>query len=385
MKIAVLKETANYEHRVAISPETVKKFVEMGFNVCIEKDAGVTAAISDAEYVAAGARVSSVPLELLADANILLKVQPGNIDTKNDLNEFKLLPEHAIVIGMLAPYDNKQAIETYNNKKISCFAMEFVPRITRAQTMDVLSSQSNLAGYKAVIEGANEFGKIFPMLMTAAGTISPTRVLVLGAGVAGLQAIATAKRLGAIVSAFDVRAAAKEQVESLGASFIEVTSSDNLETTGGYAKETSDEYRNKQQALIGEALKKIDIVICTALIPGKKAPQLITEEMLANIKPGSVIVDLATASGGNCARSEKDKIITHEGIKIIGHSNMPARVANDASKLYAKNLYNFISLLYDKETQKISINLEDEIIKNSLITHNGEIVNNLVKENYNHG
>jgi NAD(P) transhydrogenase subunit alpha len=385
MKIAVLKERSSNEKRVAISVETAKKLVEMGFSVCIEKGAGENSSVSDEEYKNAGAKVSNVPLEILADANILLVVQPSLKDDNDELNTLKLLPEGAIIIGMLSPYENKQIIEGYNSKKLTSFAMEFVPRITRAQSMDVLSSQSNLAGYKAVIEAANEFGKIFPMMMTAAGTISPAKVLVLGAGVAGLQAIATARRMGAVVSAFDVRAAAKEQVQSLGANFIEVPAEDNLETAGGYAKEASEEYKKKQQALIIEALKKHDIVICTALIPGRKAPQLISEEMLAHVRPGSVIIDLATGSGGNCAMSKKDKVVIHKGIKIVGHSNMAARVPCDASRLYAKNLFNFVGLLHDREKNQIRINLEDEIIRSSLITHEGEIVNNQIKESYNNG
>jgi NAD(P) transhydrogenase subunit alpha len=386
MKIAVLKERAAGERRVAISPETTKKLVEMGFAVYIEKNAGDASNMSDEDYRIAGAKISNIPLEIIADANIILKVQATPLDDNDELNESKLLPQGAIVIGLLSPFENKAIIQAYNKKNITSFALELLPRITRAQTMDVLSSQSNLAGYRAIIEASYEFGKAMPMMMTAAGTITPAKVLVLGAGVAGLQAIATARRLGAIVSAFDVRKIAKEQVESLGASFIEVPAEDsaNFETSGGYAKEMSEEYKMKQQSLICEALKKSDMVICTALIPGKRAPMLINEEMFGYLRPGSVVVDLATASGGNCAYSKKDKVVCQKNVKIIGYSNMASRIAADSSKLYAKNLFNFLNLLYHKESRKIYLNFDDEIVKSSLITHEGAIINNAVKESYNH-
>jgi NAD(P) transhydrogenase subunit alpha len=373
MKIAVLKEKATGEKRVAITPDIVKKFVDLGIEICIEKGAGLQATITDAEYEKAGAKLSSVPLEIIADASIVLKVQPSPKSDDKQLNELSLLKKGGVLIGLLSPFDNKDLIKKYAHNQINAFAMEFVPRITRAQTMDVLSSQSNLAGYKAMLDAAAEFGKAIPMMMTAAGTIPPAKVLVIGAGVAGLQAIATARRLGAVVSAFDVRAAAKEQVESLGAKFIEVKSEGNFETSGGYAKEMSDEYKQQQQALLQETLKTQDIVICTALIPGKQAPLLITETMLENMKPGSVIVDLAVASGGNCAWSERDQIVERNNIKIIGYSNMASRIAHDASKLYSKNLFNFVMLLLDKD-KNLNINLSDEIIKNTLVTYNGEIV-----------
>lgn len=378
MKIAVLRERAEREHRVAITPETVKKFINLGIDVCIEKGAGIKSYITDEQYIAAGAKISSIPLEILADAQILLKVQ-NNI-AESDLDEISFMQENTIIIGMLNVFENKHAIQQYANKKITSFALELLPRITRAQNMDVLSSQNNLAGYRAVIEALNLSSKVFPMMMTAAGTISPAKVLVLGAGVAGLQAIATAKRLGAIVSVFDVRKAAKEQVESLGASFIEVDSDVSFESQSGYAKETTQEYKEKQELLIKEALLKHDIVICTALIPGKKAPILINEEMLKETNPGTIIVDLAASYGGNCALSKKDKIVEYNGIKIIGCSNLPASMAMDASKLYARNLFNFVNLIYNSSKRELEINLDDEIIKNTLITYNGQIVHADLRE-----
>jgi len=282
---------------------------------------------------------------------------------------------------MLNPYENIDRIGRLAAGGISAFSLEFIPRISRAQGMDVLSSQSNLAGYKAVLDGVSEFGKVVPMMMTAAGTITPAKVLVLGAGVAGLQAIATAKRLGAVVFAFDVRPVAKEQVESLGATFIEVPMEEkDAETKGGYAREMSTEYKKLQAELVHNTLKKMDIAITTALIPGKPAPILITEEMVRDMKPGSVIVDLAVNSGGNCPLSRPDKIIVKYGVKIVAYENVPSRVAVDASALYARNIYNFLGLLIDKETKKPAINMNDEIIKNSLITHEGRIMNQAIKE-----
>jgi NAD(P) transhydrogenase subunit alpha len=381
MKVAVLKENKPYETRVAATPETVRKMVELGCAVCVQAGAGEGASISDAEFAEAGARVSAVPLEIIADADIVLKLQPSEQSEPATLDELALMKQGAILIGMLSPYENSALIRDYAAKSITAFAMEFVPRITRAQGMDVLSSQSNLAGYKSVLDAVSVLGKAVPMMMTAAGTIAPARALILGAGVAGLQAIATAKRLGAIVSAFDVRPAAREQVESLGANFIEVPSEESkgAETSGGYAKEMSSDYKQKQQLLIHETLKKQDIVITTALIPGKPAPLLITEAMVADMKCGAVIVDMATASGGNCAVSKKDEVVMHHGVTVIGYSNIAARIPADASKLYAKNLLNFMMLLIDKETRTISINREDEIIKGALLTMNGEIVHPALK------
>lgn len=376
MKVAILKENKPYESRVAATPETVKKMVELGCDVCVQSGAGEAASISDEEFVQAGARLSTIPLEIIADADIVLKLQPSERVAGQDLDELSLMKEGAILIGMLSPYENAELIQSYAKKKITAFSMEFVPRISRAQSMDVLSSQSNLAGYKSVLDAVSVYGKAVPMMMTAAGTIAPARALILGAGVAGLQAIATAKRLGATVSAFDVRPAAREQVQSLGATFIEVPSEEtkNAETSGGYAKEMSEDYKKKQQALIHETLKKQDIVITTALIPGKPAPVLITEDMVKDMKLGSVIVDMAAVSGGNCILTEKDKVVTKYGVTLIGYSNIPSRIAADASKLYAKNLLNFMMLLINKETKTITLNREDEIIKGAMLTTGGEIV-----------
>jgi H+-translocating NAD(P) transhydrogenase subunit alpha len=371
MKIGVLKERSANETRVAISPVTAKSYVDMGFKVFIEIGAGVSSGFSNEDFEKAGAIISKVPLEIVGDADLVLKVQPSY--GKN--SEKELMKDGAIIIGLLSPFENKDLFKDYNDKKINSFAMEFVPRITRAQAMDVLSSQSNLAGYRAVIEASYEYNRIFPMLITAAGTISPTRVLVLGAGVAGLQAIATAKRLGSIVSAFDVRSAAKEQVESVGGNFVEVPKTQDFETTGGYAKEADEEYKRKQSELIHQEIKKANIVICTALIPGRKAPILVTKQMVEDMKIGSVIVDLAAVNGGNCEVTESDKVIEHNNVKVIGYTNYASRVAANASELYAKNLFNFVKLLIDKDKKNLHINFEDEIIKAALITHNGNTVN----------
>ncbi len=375
MKISILKERAINESRVAASPDTVKKLKELGFEVYIEKGAGEASNFSDEDYKNAGAKVTNVIFEILADTDILLKVQATLDNNNEEFNEFKLLPEKVVIIGLLSPFENKALIEQYANKKYTSFAMELMPRITRAQSMDVLSSMSNLAGYKAVIEAANELNSVFPMMMTAAGTISPVKMLIIGAGVAGLQAIATGRRLGAIVSAFDIRSAAKEQVESLGGKFIEVPNDDAAQKDQVYATEASDDYKAKQQALIAEAVKKSDIVITTSMIPGKKAPLLISQEMVESMKPGSVIVDLAMITGGNCQLSQKDQMVVHNGVKIIGYTNMASKVAADASPLYARNLLNFVELIYDKENKKIVINQEDEIIKSTLVTYQGQIVN----------
>jgi len=296
-------------------------------------------------------------------------------------DELGAMQSGAILVGMLNPYGAKDTVQQYASANISAFSMEFVPRITRAQAMDVLSSQSNLAGYRAVIEGAAEYGRALPMMMTAAGTVAPARVLILGAGVAGLQAIATAKRLGAIVSAFDVRPAVKEQVQSLGATFVEVDpeATANAETSGGYAKEMGEDYKRKQAQKIHDTLKKTDIAISTALIPGKPAPVLITEDMVKDMKLGSIIVDLAVESGGNCPLSEVGKIVTKHGVKIMGLTNIPGRIAADASALYARNLFNFVSLMIDKASNSIKINMEDEIIKGTLLTHSGALVHSTLK------
>jgi H+-translocating NAD(P) transhydrogenase subunit alpha len=378
MKIAVLKERASAEHRVAISAEVVKKLVGSGVNVHIEQGAGKDSLISDDDYVKAGAKVSKVLLEIVADANVVLKVQPS--PKGKELTELDFITPGALLVGLLSPHNNKELLKQYADKKITSAAVELLPRITKAQGMDVLSSQSNLAGYLSVIRAATEYGRAFPMMMTAAGTISPARVLIMGAGVAGLQAIATAKRLGAIVSVFDVRAAAKEQVESLGGKFIEVPVEEDGSTNAGYAKEMSEEYKAKQKQLIHDTIKKSDIVITTALIPGRPAPRLITSSMIKDMRVGSVIIDLAAASGGNCEGSIADKIVNYDGIKIIGYSNLPAEIAAESSKLYSRNLYNFLEYITNKEFKVANINFDDEIIKACVLTHDGQIVHPAFKE-----
>ncbi len=362
MKILVLKENKETENRVAFTPDLAKKYDKLGFEINIEKGAGLNSAISDQDYIDAGAKICNDANAALSDADIIISVQRTDID----LSKVK---KDTIFISMLNPHFNKDAIDKLIDAGVKPFALEFVPRITRAQSMDVLSSQSNLAGYVAVLDAVANMQKCIPMMMTAAGTVSAAKVMILGAGVAGLQAIATAKRLGAVVCAFDVRPAAKEQVQSLGAKFIEVESDNSdTETKGGYAKEMDDEYKKRQEALIAETIKKQDIVISTALIPGKKAPILIKKEMVESMKSGSVVTDLAAVNGGNCELTKLNEINEVNGVKIIGHENYPSLVSIDASKLYAKNIYNFIELLLDKEKKEISINLEDEILKASLIT-----------------
>jgi NAD(P) transhydrogenase subunit alpha len=370
MKLAVLREKATNETRVAITPEIVKEYINIGVAVEIEKKAGELAGFSDEAYKAAGAKIFTDADKVLGTTDILLRVQQPTATV------VAKMPAGSIIVGMLASANDSSLINKYAANKVSAFALEFLPRITRAQNMDILSSQSNLAGYKAVIDAVAEFNRVVPMMMTAAGTIRPAKVLVLGAGVAGLQAIATAKRLGAIVSAFDVRTVAKEQVQSLGATFIEVAQEkdEEGETKAGYAKEMSDEYKKKQSELIHATLKENDIVICTALIPGRTAPMLIPEKMVKDMKSGSVIVDLAVASGGNCALSEKDKIVVKHDVKIIGYSNMAGRVSTDASRLYAKNLYNFVSPMINSKLKKLKIDFEDEVLQACLLTHDGKIV-----------
>jgi NAD(P) transhydrogenase subunit alpha len=372
MILGVLKEILSGERRVAISPETAKKYVAMGIEVVVQSGAGEGSHISDKDFKDAGAKIGSKDNVLQADA--ILKVQPP-LD-----GELKGMKKGTFLISLLSPLENKEGIEKLASLGISAFSMELIPRISRAQSMDVLSSQSNLAGYRAVIDAVAEYGKAVPMMMTAAGTVKPAKALVLGAGVAGLQAIATAKRLGAIVSAFDVRPAVKEQVQSLGATFVEVKAEEaaSAETKGGYAKEMSEDYQRRQRELIHETIRQQDIVVSTALIPGKPAPELITEAMVRDMKAGSVIVDLAVAAGGNCRLSERGKIVTKHGVKLIGYDNMPSRIAADASLLYARNLFNFLSLLYQKEKKKIELSMDDEIIKGCLVMLNGKIVHPLL-------
>jgi NAD(P) transhydrogenase subunit alpha len=373
MKLFVLKERRPDERRVAATPETVKKLIGLGYQVSVEQGAGISASYTDSAYQSAGAVIADTAA--VSDADVVLKVQrPMTAD--EGIDELSALKAGAILIATLNPHGAKASLPLYNQQNISSLAMELVPRITRAQSMDVLSSQSNLSGYKAVLDAAAEFGRAFPMMMTAAGTIPPARVMVMGAGVAGLQAIATARRLGAIVCATDVRLAAKEQVESLGASFVVAESEElkNAETAGGYAKEMSDDFKQKQAALIAETIKKQDIVICTALIPGRTAPQLVSEAMVRSMKTGAVIIDLAVEQGGNCALSQAGQIVDVDGVKIVGHCNVPSRIAVDASALYARNIYNFIAAYHDKEHNNFKINPDDEIIKAMLLTHEGKIV-----------
>jgi NAD(P) transhydrogenase subunit alpha len=375
MKIAIPKERRANEARVAASPETVKKFVALGCDVTVEKGAGLDAAITDGAFEEAGASIAATADAALSDADLVLKVQrPICSGSDSELGSYK---KGAVLASIMDPYRADDDLAALAKAGLTAFAMDFMPRITRAQSMDVLSSQANLAGYKAVLDGTAVYGKAFPLMMTAAGTIHPAKVLVMGAGVAGLQAIATARRLGAVVSATDVRPAAKEQVESLGASFLAVEDEEfkQAETAGGYAKEMSDAYKEKQAVLLAEALKKQDMVITTALIPGRPAPILVTKDMVASMKPGSVVVDLAVDNGGNCELSEGGKVVTTEnGVTIVAHHNVPSRLATDASALYARNLFNFISLFYDKEANGLKIDWDDEIIKGTLISRDGAIV-----------
>ena len=361
MIVGSIKEDLSLEKRVSITPETAKNIISLGLKVCIEKDYAAHLGIDDNEYKNTGVEIKESLSEVLNSSNLIIKV---NCPSENEVS---LLKEKTILIGMLNPSKNKDRIEKIIKKKIKTFSLELLPRITRAQSMDVLSSQSNLAGYRAVIECVAEFEKAVPMMMTAAGTVPAAKVLVIGAGVAGLQAIATAKRLGAIVSATDVRAASKEQVESLGGKFLTVEQAEDMETAGGYAKETSDEYKKKQAEIMKDALKKNDIVICTALIPGKPAPRILTEDLVKLMRPGSIVYDLAAEQGGNSAFSEAGKINIVDGIKIIGVKSLMNRLPLTASSLYSKNLFSFIRNLYSREKKDFNINLEDEIIEKSLI------------------
>lgn len=369
MKIAIAKEKLDAEKRVAASPETVKKLKALGADIAVVAGAGVAAAMTDDAYRAAGAAVVSED-EAYKDADVVLKVRHPSQD------EIARMKKGALLIGILSPYQEKDLLKAYAAQGVNALAMELVPRITRAQNMDVLSSQANLAGYRAVLEAAYEYGHGFPLLMTAAGTVSAAKVFVMGAGVAGLQAIATARRLGAQVSATDVRPASKEQVQSLGASFVMVENEETkaAETAGGYAKEMSDDYKRQQAQLISDTIKKQDIVITTALIPGKKAPVLVTEEMVKSMKTGSVIVDLAVEQGGNCALSKAGEVVDANGVKIVGQLNLPSRIAADASALYARNLLNFLTPLVDKDTKSLKVNWEDEIVKATTLTRDGAIV-----------
>ena len=360
MIIGTVSENKELEKRISITPEIAKKYISNGFEVMIEKDLASHLGITDKEFLDEGCKIDSRE-NVLDQSNIILQL--NLLDEKST----NLLKEDKILIGNFNSSSNKELISSISNKKINVFSMELLPRITRAQSMDILSSQANLAGYKAVVDSFAMFKKAIPMMMTAAGTISAAKVLVVGAGVAGLQAIATAKRMGAIVFATDVRLASKEQVESLGGKFLVVEGAENLETEGGYAKEASEEFKKKQEELLAETLKKIDVVICTALIPGKKAPKIIQENMIENMKPGSVIYDLAASQGGNAAFTKANKTIEKNGVTIVGESTILNKLPTSASNLYAKNLFNFVLNLYDKDNKKININLEDEIVSKTLV------------------
>lgn len=366
MKVAVPKETMAYERRVALTPDVVQSMVKAGFEVLVEKDAGLNSYFDNAAYTTAGARLIDSVSSLYAEADVVLKV---NAPTSSEIQQMK---SGAVLISLMYAATNPELISACSSRGISAFSMDAIPRISRAQKMDVLSSQANLAGYKAVIIGAAALGKIFPLLMTAAGTIKPSKVVIMGAGVAGLQAIATAKRLGAIVEVSDIRPETKEQVESLGGRFIEVKGDDSIKVEGGYVKNVSEEFLKKQQALIAKHISEADLVITTALIPGKKAPVLVTEDMVKSMKMGSVIVDMAVGQGGNCVLSEVNKHVVKHGVTIIGESNLPSLLPLNASELYAKNIQAFLQHLATKDGFKWE--MDEEITKGSLIVHNGKVV-----------
>ena len=359
--IGSVKEDLNFEKRISITLETAKKFIDLGFSINLEKKYGEHVGISDEQYKKFGVNIDNTKKEVFEKSNVILKVNGPSS------SEIELVKSESIIIAQFDPKLYQDSINELIKKNIKLFSLTLLPRITRAQSMDVLSSQANLAGYKAVIESFSIYEQAIPMMMTAAGTVPAAKVLVIGAGVAGLQAIATAKRMGAIVFATDVRSAVKEQVESLGGKFLTVEGAKNLETEGGYAKETSEDFKKKQETLLSETLKKIDIVICTALIPGKKAPLIIKESMIKGMKTGSLIYDLAASQGGNSAFVTVDKVVEKNGVKIMGERNILNKLPISASNLYAKNLLNFVLNLYDKKNAKININLEDEIIKKTLI------------------
>ena len=361
MNLASISEDKNIEKRIAVTPDIAKKYISLGFNLSLTKSYGLHLGFSDKEYENVGVNILESEKEIINNTDVLIQLGLPSEEKLSYLRENKYL------IGILNAFSNKDELQKLKLKQINCFSLELLPRITRAQSMDILSSQANLAGYKAVLDAFQVYERAIPMMMTAAGTVPAAKVLVVGAGVAGLQAIATAKRMGAVVFATDVRMASKEQVESLGGKFLTVEGSENLETEGGYAKEASDEFKKKQEELLTETLKKIDIIICTALIPGREAPKIIKEDMFKNLQPGSVIYDLAAVQGGNTAFTEVDKIVEKDGVKILGEANILNKLPVSASNLYAKNVFNFISNLYDKENKKLNINLEDEIIEKTLI------------------
>jgi len=361
MNLVSISENKVREKRIAVTPEIAKKYIDLGFKLFLPNNYGSHLGFQDDQYKSLGVNFSENEENIIQNSDII--IQLGLLDD----DKIPLLQENQTLIGSLNAFSNKEKLENLKSKKINCFSLELLPRITRAQSMDILSSQANLAGYKAVIEAFQIYERAIPMMMTAAGTIPAAKVLVVGAGVAGLQAIATAKRMGAVVFGTDVRMASKEQVESLGGKFLTVEGSENLETESGYAKEASEDFKKKQEELLSETLKKIDIIICTALIPGREAPKIIKKEMFKNLQSGSVIYDLAAAQGGNTEFTEVDKIVEKNGVKILGEANILNKLPVSASNLYAKNVFNFISNLYDKENKKLKVNVEDEIIEKTLI------------------
>ncbi|WP_339898405.1 Re/Si-specific NAD(P)(+) transhydrogenase subunit alpha [uncultured Gilvimarinus sp.] len=380
MKIAVPRERRAHERRVAATPETVKKYIALGFEVVVEAGAGLESQVPDELYQNAGAVIEPDLARLYQGATVVLKVQRPLLAGEAELDELALIPQGALLLAVLSPFNTPESVEAYAKAGITAMALEFVPRISRAQSMDVLSSQSNLAGYRAVLDAAYEYDRAMPMMMTAAGTVAPAKVMVLGAGVAGLQAIATAKRLGAIVSATDVRPAAKEQVESLGGRFVMVDSEETreAETAGGYAKEMSDDFKHQQAELVAKTIQGQDIVICTALIPGRKAPVLVNDEMVASMRPGSIIVDLAVEQGGNCTASKAGEVVSVGGVRVVGHFNVPSRLAADASALYAKNLLNYVTPLVSagegEAPASLALDFDDEILAASTLTRDGQVV-----------
>jgi len=375
MKIAIVKERRPHETRVAATPETVKKLKALGAEITIEAGAGTVAAYTDQAYGDAGATIVPDAASAIAAGDIVFKIQRP-MSAEDGLDELGLLRPGQILMSPLGALTNRDLVQALASRGVTSFALELIPRITRAQSMDILSSQANLAGYKAVLLAANNYGRIFPQMMTPGGTLAPSRSFIMGVGVAGLQAIATARRLGSVVTATDVRPATKEQVQSLGAKFVAVEDDEfkAAETAGGYAKQMSPEYQAKQAALVAEHIKLQDIVITTALIPGRKAPVLVSEEMVKTMKPGSVIVDMAVEQGGNCPLSEFGKVVEKHGVKIVGPANLPGELATDASALFSRNLLNFITPMVDKETRALTINLEDEVVKGTLVTRDGQIV-----------
>jgi len=374
MNVAILKERRPGETRVAASPDMVKKLAALGVSVAVETGAGIASGVPDEAFAEAGARIAGDAADTLAAADMVLKVRRPLLASEGDVDELHLIPDGAVLVGLINPLVQRAQFDAYASKGLTVLAMELVPRISRAQSMDALSSQANLAGYKAVLDACIYYKRVMPLMMTAAGTLAPAKVLVLGAGVAGLQAIATARRLGAVVSAFDVRPAVKEQVQSLGASFVEVEGAADAETSGGYAREMDEDYKRRQAEAIGEAIRKSDICITTAQIPGRPAPRLVTAAMVAAMKPGSVVVDLAADSGGNCELTQADKVVSVDGRTIVGFANMAARIATDASQLYARNLLNLVLPFIEKDSGALVLDFDDEVIAGCCAMRDGQLV-----------